>query len=75
MAYRNAAIDVRLIAAELGVRYLIEGSVVRPAGLYVATCGSSMGTPGCMSGPTKSKALQMTSWRCAIGSCTKHLDD
>ena len=29
MAYRNAAIDVRLIAAELGVRYLIEGSVVR----------------------------------------------
>src|SRR5262249_16132440 len=28
-AYRNAAIDVRLIAAELGVRYLIEGSVVR----------------------------------------------
>jgi TolB-like protein/DNA-binding SARP family transcriptional activator len=28
MAYRNAAIDVRLIAAELGVRYLIEGSVV-----------------------------------------------
>ena len=29
MAYRNAAIDVRLIAAELGVRYLIEGSVAR----------------------------------------------
>jgi TolB-like protein/DNA-binding SARP family transcriptional activator len=29
MAYRNAAIDVRLIAAELGVRYLIEGSAVR----------------------------------------------
>jgi TolB-like protein len=29
MAYRNAAIDVRLIAAELGVRYLIEGSVIR----------------------------------------------
>src|SRR5215472_10824782 len=28
-AYRNAAIDARLIAAELGVRYLIEGSVVR----------------------------------------------
>jgi TolB-like protein/DNA-binding SARP family transcriptional activator len=27
MAYRNAAIDVRRIAAELGVRYLIEGSV------------------------------------------------
>jgi TolB-like protein len=29
MAYRNAAIDVRRIAAELGVRYLIEGSVAR----------------------------------------------
>jgi TolB-like protein len=29
MAYRNAAIDVRSIAAELGVRYLIEGSAVR----------------------------------------------
>jgi TolB-like protein/DNA-binding SARP family transcriptional activator len=28
-AYRKAAIDVRLIAAELGVRYVIEGSVVR----------------------------------------------
>jgi TolB-like protein/DNA-binding SARP family transcriptional activator len=28
-AYRNAAIDARLIAAELGVRYLLEGSVVR----------------------------------------------
>ena len=29
MAYRNAAIDVRLIAAELGVRYLMEGSIAR----------------------------------------------
>ena len=28
-AYRNAAIDARLIAAELGVRYVVEGSVVR----------------------------------------------
>ena len=27
MAYRNAAIDVRLIAAELGVRYLLEGTI------------------------------------------------
>ena len=32
MAYRNAPIDVRLIAAELGVRYLIEGSVLESGG-------------------------------------------
>src|SRR5262249_38842501 len=32
MAYRSAAMDVRLIAAELGVRYIIEGSVTCSSG-------------------------------------------
>ena len=31
MAYRHAAIDARTIASELGVRYLVEGSLVRSA--------------------------------------------
>ena len=31
-AYRGAAVDARVISAELGVRYLIEGGIVRATG-------------------------------------------
>ncbi len=66
--YKGKAVDVKQVARELGVRYVLEGSV-RKAGNRVRITGAVDRTrrPARISGPTASMAPSTTFSNCRIG--------
>ena len=66
-AYRGGAVDLRRAAAELGVRYLLQGSVRRSGGGCGSTRGWSTAPRRRKSGPDGSTGPRPTSSRCRTG--------
>ena len=59
--YKGQAVDIKRVGRELGVRYVLEGSV-RRAGNRVRITGQLIRpSPGCMSGPSDTMAILATS--------------
>ncbi len=64
--YKGRAVDVKQVGRELGVRYVLEGSVRKAANRVRIAGSSSMPQPGHIFGQTVSKAPSMTSSICRI---------
>lgn len=67
-AYKGQPVDVRKVAADLGVRYILEGSVRKAANRVRITGQLVEGANATMSGPTNSRAQSTISSICRIGS-------
>ena len=65
--YKGRAVDVKQVGRELGVRYVLEGSVRKAANRVRITASSSMPRPARTSGRTVSTARSRTSSICRIG--------
>ena len=66
--YKGKLIDVRQIGNELGVRYVLEGSVRRLERRSRSTLSSSRPRPARTSGPTASRAKEAGSANCSSNS-------
>jgi adenylate cyclase len=64
--YKGKAVDIRQVARELGVHYVLEGSV-RKAANRLRITGQLVERPGHMSGPASSRAPWKTSSTCKTG--------
>ena len=62
--YKGRAVDVKQIARELGVRYVLEGSVRTAAGRVRIAAQLIDAAPAATSGPTASTARSPTSSIC-----------
>ena len=62
--YKGRAVDVKQVGRELGVRYVLEGSVRKAANRVRITGQLIDATTGAISGPSGSKAPSTTSSRC-----------
>ena len=67
-SYKGKAVDVRQIGRELGVRYVLEGSVRRAGNRLRITGQLVEASPGRTSGPIVSKATSATSSPSRIAS-------
>ena len=66
--YKGRAVDVREVGRELGVRYVVEGSVRQGATGSASPRSSSMPRPATISGPSGTTATSRTSSRCRMRS-------
>jgi len=66
--YKGRAVDVKQVARELGVRYVLEGSVRRPVTACASPANSSTRPAAPISGPTASTAPSTTSSNCRTRS-------
>ena len=62
--YKGRAIDVKQVGRELGVRYVLEGSVRKAANRVRITGQIIDANAGAISGPSASKVLSTTSSNC-----------
>ena len=68
--YKGEAVDVRQVASQLGVRYILEGSVRRSASRVRVTGQLIDATPAIICGPTATIASCRTSSSCRTRSPT-----
>ena len=64
--YKGSAVDVKQVGRELGVRYVLEGSVRKAGNRVRITAQLIDATTGTMSGPSATTARWTTSSRCRI---------
>ena len=63
-AYKGKAVDVKQVGRELGVRYVLEGSVRKSRTACASPASSSKRRPGATSGPIVTTERSTTSSRC-----------
>ena len=66
--YKGKSVDIKQVGRELGVRYVLEGSVRKAAARFVSLASSSMPLPEHICGPIGLTDLWMTSSSCRIRS-------
>lgn len=66
-AYKGRAVDVKQVGRELGVRYILEGSV-RRASAFASASSSSMRRRACITGPSVTTATSARCSRCRTRS-------
>ena len=64
--YKGKAVDAKEVGRELGVRYVMEGSVRRPEIRFALTRSSSMRQRAPSSGQTASRAIGPSQCRCRM---------